>query len=61
MINATPPLSRNQFRCFQCRLVFAQRDGDWFYLGEMQVHLCRGCEKISKKETERADRCFGTG
>jgi hypothetical protein len=45
--------SRNQFRCFQCRLVFQQRDGDWFNWDSMQVHLCRTCDKATEKRPER--------
>ncbi len=46
-------LARNQFKCFQCRLVFAQRDGDWFNWDSMQVHLCKSCEKQTEKRPER--------
>lgn len=47
-------LARNQFKCFHCRLVFAQRDGDWFNWESMQVHLCKSCERLTEKRPERA-------
>lgn len=50
----TVKLLKNQFRCFQCRLTFAQRDGDWFVWDEMQVHLCRRCNKVTLDRPERA-------
>lgn len=50
----TTKLTKNQFKCFQCRLVFAQKDGDWFDRGNMQVHLCRGCEKQAKAKEKSA-------
>jgi hypothetical protein len=46
-------VGRNQFRCFHCRLIFAQRDGEWFDWNQMQVHLCRSCDKITEKEPQR--------
>ncbi len=48
-------LFKNQFKCFQCRLIFAQRDGDWFTWDTMQVHLCRGCNKKTEKRSERGE------
>jgi hypothetical protein len=47
-------LSRNQFKCFQCRLVFLQRDGEWFNWESMQVHLCKDCDKLTEERPERA-------
>ena len=55
MTPITTKLPRNHFKCFQCRLVFAQRDGDWFVWDSMQVHLCRKCNKLTEKRSERAD------
>lgn len=46
-------LSKNQFKCFHCRSVFAQRDGNWFDWNDMQVHLCNKCDKITRKQDER--------
>jgi hypothetical protein len=43
-------IGRNQFKCFQCRLVFAQKDGNWFDWDDMQVHLCKSCEKKTAKQ-----------
>lgn len=47
-------LPKNQFRCFHCRLVFAQRDGDWFNWDSMQVHLCKPCDKKTENRPERS-------
>jgi hypothetical protein len=47
-----PKIGRNQFRCFHCRLVFAQKDGDWFDWNHKQIHLCRKCEKVKAKSPE---------
>ncbi len=45
--------AKNQFKCFCCRLVFSQRDGDWFDWDQMQVHLCRSCDKLTEKKPQR--------
>ncbi len=45
---------RNQFKCFHCRQIFAQRDGDWFDWNHMQVHLCRSCDKATATSRERS-------
>lgn len=55
MSSTTTKLPRNQFRCFHCRLIFAQRDGDWFNWNSMQVHLCKGCNKLTEQRPERAE------
>ncbi len=54
MLPTASKLARNQFKCFHCRLVFIQRDGDWFNWDSMQVHLCQTCEKLTEKRPERA-------
>jgi hypothetical protein len=54
MIPTTAKLGKNQFKCFHCRLIFPQRDGDWFNWKSMQVHLCFGCNKITEQRPERA-------
>ena len=46
-------LPKNRFKCFHCRHVFAQRDGDWYDWSGIQVHLCRPCEKTTDKTPER--------
>lgn len=46
--------AKNQFRCFHCQLVFAQRDGDWFNWESMQVHLCQPCNKLTEQRPERS-------
>jgi hypothetical protein len=46
-------VGRNQFRCFHCRLIFAQKDGDWFDWDQMQVHLCRTCDKLTENRPQR--------
>ena len=55
MMQYTTRLIKKQFKCFQCRLVFAQRDGDWFTWDHMQVHLCRACDKLTEKNPERSE------
>jgi hypothetical protein len=52
-LTTTKP-GKNQFKCFHCRLVFAQRDGDWFNWNSMQVHLCKACERLTQKRPERS-------
>jgi len=54
MIPTAPKIAKNHFKCFHCRRVVAQRDGDWFNWDSMQVHLCRPCEKVTKGKTERS-------
>jgi hypothetical protein len=56
MFPTASKLARNQFRCFQCRLAFAQRDGDWFNWESMQVHLCKSCDKLTKERPERSQQ-----
>lgn len=46
-------LAKNQFKCFQCRKVFASKNGDWFNWNTMQVHLCEPCQKVTKDKPER--------
>ncbi len=46
-------LAKNKFKCFQCRLIFAQKDGDWFIWDSMQVHLCRDCDKLRVQRSQR--------
>jgi hypothetical protein len=54
MLHTTPfKLAKQEFKCFHCRLVFKRKDGDWFNWEHMQVHLCRGCEKKTKGQSER--------
>lgn len=48
-------LAKNQFKCFHCRLVFAQRDGDWFNWDSMQVHLCKRCDQLTEHKPERSE------
>jgi hypothetical protein len=54
MASTETKLAKNQFRCFHCRRVFAQRDGDWFNWEFMQVHLCKSCDTLTKKRPERS-------
>lgn len=40
-----------EMRCFQCRESCAAKDGDWHNSpvpGQMQVFLCRTCEREAK-------------
>lgn len=57
-MNAHTPtkLARNQFRCFQCKKAFLQRDGEWYDWNHMQVHLCRSCDKLTLKSPERGQK-----
>ncbi|MCM2322152.1 MAG: hypothetical protein NDJ90_02715 [Oligoflexia bacterium] len=53
-MQATPvKAGKNQFKCFHCRQVFANKDGDWFDWDQMQVHLCKGCERLTAKAPQR--------
>ncbi len=45
---------KNQFKCYNCRLVFANKEGDWHNWDQMQVHLCRDCDKTTKKTPQRS-------
>ncbi|MBC7692719.1 MAG: hypothetical protein H7222_13235 [Methylotenera sp.] len=49
-----PKAGKNQFKCFVCRNIFANKDGDWFNWDQMQVHLCRTCEKSTQKDIPRS-------
>jgi hypothetical protein len=49
-------VGRNQFKCFHCRLVFAQKDGDWHNWDQMQVHLCRTCDKLTEGKPQRLNK-----
>jgi hypothetical protein len=51
-----PKAGRNQFKCFQCRKIFATKDGEWRDWNEMQVHLCFGCDKQTLDKPERNRR-----
>lgn len=54
MMPTSTKVSKNQFKCFHCRLIFAQRDGDWFNWNAMQVHLCQLCNKLTERRPERS-------
>jgi len=56
----TAKIPRNHFRCYNCRNVFAQRDGEWFHWDSMQVHLCNSCNKKTESRPERARSGKGT-
>jgi hypothetical protein len=56
MQNSTLKPGKNQFKCFHCRLIFANKDGDWFHWEDMQVHLCKACDKLTEKKPERSKR-----
>ncbi len=54
MSQATSPFpAKFRFKCFHCRNVFAQKDGDWIDWESMQVHLCRPCTKLTEHRPER--------
>jgi hypothetical protein len=50
----TTRVPKNQFKCYHCRNLFAQREGDWFHWGNMQVHLCLSCSAATKGRPERS-------
>jgi hypothetical protein len=54
--SVTAKPGRNQFKCFQCRVIFSNKDGDWFHWDSMQVHLCRKCDKETEKKPERSHK-----
>lgn len=56
MFQTTSKLAKNRFRCYQCRQVFAQRDGDWFNWETLQVHLCKSCDRLTKNRSERTEQ-----
>jgi hypothetical protein len=45
---------KGQFKCFVCRKIFQNKDGDWLTWNNMEVHLCRVCEKATKGKPERS-------
>jgi hypothetical protein len=51
-----PKPGKGQFKCFHCRRIFLSKDGDWHPWRTMEVHLCRGCEKLTQKSPERTGR-----
>lgn len=54
MIHTESKLPKNHFKCFNCRLVISNRDGDWFKWGTMEVHLCGACNKKTAARPERS-------
>jgi hypothetical protein len=48
-------LPKNKFKCFQCRAIFPQQQGEWIDWDSMQVHLCHGCNKLTKLKPERSE------
>ncbi len=52
-MNTEIRLPRGQFKCYHCRLLFAQKDGSWFDWETMQVHLCKTCNKLTERRPER--------
>jgi hypothetical protein len=44
---------RNEFKCFNCRTIFSNKDGDWYAWNSMEVHLCNPCDKLTKNKAER--------
>jgi hypothetical protein len=49
---------KNQFKCFHCRAVFSSKLGDWFNWDSMQVHLCRGCDKLTAEDPQRNRKSY---
>lgn len=54
MLRAVSKLPKGQFKCFHCRLLFTQRDGDWVDWDSQQVHLCKGCDKKTVNDPNRS-------
>jgi len=48
-----PKALKGQFKCYSCRKIYPNRDGDWHNWEQMQVHLCRNCEKTTKENGQR--------
>ncbi len=44
---------KGQFKCFHCRQFFPNKDGDWHHWKNMEVILCRTCEKLTHNHPER--------
>jgi hypothetical protein len=53
--NAPKP-GKGQFRCYSCRNIYPMKEGDWFEWSEMEVHLCRDCQKKTQDRPERRKR-----
>jgi len=47
---------RGQFKCYQCRKIYASKDGDWYTWENMEVHLCKACDKSTQTRPERKIR-----
>lgn len=45
---------KNQFKCFQCRKIHSNREGDWVNWDSMQVHLCRVCDAATANAVQRS-------
>ncbi len=56
MIRPARKFPKNQFKCFHCRELFTQRDGNWFDWNQMQVHLCHSCDKLTAEKFERTQK-----
>ncbi len=60
MTTANPPaprvssIGKNQFKCFHCRHLFNKKDGQWMNWEQMQVMLCKDCDKVTAKAPERS-------
>jgi hypothetical protein len=44
---------KNQFKCFVCRGIHPNKDGNWHDWEQMQVHLCRACDKSTQGNQAR--------
>jgi hypothetical protein len=54
-VSSAPKIGKGQFKCFHCRKVYLQKDGDWHRWQSMEVHLCKGCESKTRTSPERKD------
>ncbi|MEK6577903.1 MAG: hypothetical protein AABZ55_01635, partial [Bdellovibrionota bacterium] len=44
---------RGQLKCFQCRKAFPSKEGDWLNWKNMQVFLCKICDRATQGRPER--------
>jgi hypothetical protein len=47
---------RGEFKCFNCRQVHPFKEGDWYPWADIEVHLCKSCESVTRKKPERTGR-----
>jgi len=55
-LSTGPKAGKNQFKCFHCRNICADKEGDWFDWDSMQVHMCKKCDLETRKSKERSHK-----